>query len=157
MQKATLLVGIALMLAAAAARTETPATPAISNLSWISGAWTMSGKNGSLIEEYWTTPRAGMMLGMSRTVKGEKTIEFEFLRIEQRGDTLVYIAQPQGRPPTEFTASSMGNDEIVFSNLAHDFPKRIRYRRDGGDGLVARVEDETGKKGMDFPYRRAAR
>ena len=43
------------------------------------------------------------MLGMSRTVAGDKTVEFEYLRIEQRADGIYYVAHPKARcPGTDF-------------------------------------------------------
>jgi hypothetical protein len=126
----------------------------IMDLNWLAGTWTLQ-QDGRTTEETWLPPRAGMMLGISRTIAGDKTVEFEFLRIEQRGNDLVYIAQPGGQPPTEFRLDSSGNGDWVFANLKHDFPKKIRYRRAGDGSLVASVEDESGKKKIEFPYRKA--
>jgi hypothetical protein len=126
----------------------------LTSVNWLAGSWRME-KAGKMIEEQWTTPVGGMMLGVSRTVEMpiEKTVEFEFLRIEQRGDSLVYIAQPGGRPPTEFKLESATDSEVVFANLQHDFPKKIRYTRNTDGSVTARVEDETGKKAIAFPYK----
>jgi hypothetical protein len=128
----------------------------LGSLEWLSGSWSME-RQGTVIEEQWTAPRGGMMLGVSRTVKlsPEKTLAFEFLRIEQRGDSLVYVAQPGGHPPTEFKLESASENQFVFTNLQHDFPKRIRYTRNSDGSLTARIEDETGKNVVEFPYRAA--
>jgi len=125
----------------------------VEKLAWLSGAWKMES-NGRIIEELWTAPAGGMMVGMSRTVKNGKTVDFEYLRIQQREDGIFYIAQPGGRPATEFKLTSASESELIFENLQHDFPKRIRYRRNADGSLRARVEDETGKKGIDFSYAR---
>jgi hypothetical protein len=125
----------------------------IENLGWLAGTWQLES-NGKRIEEHWTTPAGGMMLGTGRTLANGKTIEFEFLRIEQRADGLVYIAQPGGQPPTEFRLASSDADEWVFANPRHDFPNRIRYRRTGEKSLTARIEDESGAKHIDFSYTR---
>lgn len=131
------------------------ATP-LANLNWLAGKWLVE-KNGKLTEEEWTSPRGGLMLGHSREIetKIDKTVAFEFLRIEQRGDTLVYVAQPGGRPPTDFTLSSATDKEFVFSNPQHDFPKVIRYRLNDDGSLTASVEDATGKKRFAYEYKRA--
>jgi uncharacterized protein DUF6265 len=123
----------------------------LNSLQWLSGSWKLEA-NGKLIEEHWTTPAGGSMIGMSRTVAKGQTVSFEFLRIEQRGDGLVYLAQPQGAPPTEFLLLQSTASEIVFVNPQHDFPQRIRYRRNQDGSVTARIEDESGKKGMDFNY-----
>ena len=85
------------------------------------------------------------MLGMHRDVRPDKKTSFEFLRIEKRGDTLVYLAMPGGQPPTEFPLKSSDASEIVFENLSHDFPQRILYWRKGAQ-LCARVEGLMGGK-----------
>jgi len=126
----------------------------IGNLSWLAGPWALDAK-GNHIEEYWTTPAGDTMLGLSRTTANGKTVEFEFLRIEQRPDGLVYIAQPEGRLPTEFRLAHSDGDEWVFANPKLDFPRRIRYRRMGPNSLIARIEDESGAKHVDFNYSRS--
>jgi hypothetical protein len=126
----------------------------INDLKWLTGSWRME-KTDRVIEEQWNAPTGGVMLAVGRTVKNGKLVEFEFLRIEQRGDSLVYLAQPGGQPPTEFALESMTPSEVVFANLLHDFPKRIRYKKNADGSVTARVEDDTGKKGQDFIYKQA--
>jgi hypothetical protein len=79
-------------------------------------------------------------------------IEFEFLRIVERDGGLVYVAQPNGRPPTDFVLTELTGDSATFENPAHDFPKTIRYAR-RGDGLEARVGD-GGQRSETFTFRR---
>jgi hypothetical protein len=83
---------------------------------------------------------------------------FEFLRIEARADGVYYVAQPKGKPPTDFKLARKDGETFVFENLAHDFPKRILYTRAGDDALVARVEGDAAskEKAEEFRYRRAA-
>ena len=47
-------------------------------------------------------PRGGSMLGMSRTVIGGKTVEYEFLRIALVDGTLAYVAKPSGQAEAPF-------------------------------------------------------
>ena len=149
MQHAALWCALALFVTAA------PAQPAesIDNLAWLAGDWKLEA-GGKVIEEHWTAPAGGTMIGMSRTVANGKTVSFEFLRVEQRGDGIVYLAQPQGKPATEFRLVRSAGGEWAFENPEHDFPKRILYRRNPDGSVTARIEDETGKKGVDFPYKR---
>ncbi len=91
----------------------------------------MSEVDGTRIEERWTSPAGGAMLGTNRTLRGGRMTGFEFLRIITREGRLVYVAQPGGRPPTEFPLAESGPDLLVFENQGHDFPKRLRYRRTG--------------------------
>jgi hypothetical protein len=125
------------------------------DLAFMAGCWTFD-RNGQTIEEHWLAPAGGTLLGVSRTVVGGKTVDFEFLQIRDLPEGLAYIARPSGQAETTFRIASSTAEEIVFENPAHDFPQRIRYRR-GKDTLHARIEGtKDGKtRGMDFPYARA--
>ncbi len=100
-------------------------------------------------------PAGKLMLGMSRTVS-QRGAFFEFLRLEARPDGVYYVAQPGGRPPTDFKLTSYSAGEAVFENLEHDFPKRILYRLDSPVDLTARVEGDAGSKEppQEFKYKR---
>ena len=94
------------------------------------------------------------MLAVSRTIKGDRMVAFEFLRIVEREGGLVYIAQPNGRPPTEFTLSAITADAATFENPSHDFPKVIRYTRRPDGTLEARVSDGA-QRAETFVFRRS--
>lgn len=122
-------------------------------MSWLAGAW--SGGSGPVsFEERWTAAAGGAMLAVSRTIKGDRMVAFEFLRIVERDGTLIYIAQPDGRPPTEFRLSAISPDSAMFENQAHDFPKVIAYAKKPDGTLEARVSD-GGRRGETFRFRRA--
>ena len=106
--------------------------------SWMAGSWTGSSA-GVKMEEHWTTADGSLMLGMHRDIAANGKTSFEFLRIEKRGDSLVFLAMPGGKPATPFAMKSITNDKIVFENKEHDFPQRILYWRNGAK-LCARVE-----------------
>jgi hypothetical protein len=146
---AATLIAIAVALIAAvgappAISAQAGTTASIESLAWMGGSWKGSlGK--AAIEEHWIQPAGKTMLAVSRTVVGDRTAAFEFLRIEERADGVYYVAQPQGRPPTDFKLTSVSGHSAVFENPQHDMPKIIRYRRDGTT-LVAEIEgDEKGK------------
>lgn len=134
-----------------AVQPQTRAT--ISDVGWLAGAW-QGGDGPMSIEERWTTPAGGAMLAVSRTIKGDRMVAFEFLRIVERNGSLVYIAQPSGRPPTEFALTQVSKESATFENPAHDFPKVIRYAKRSDGGLEARISD-GGQKGETFVFRRA--
>jgi hypothetical protein len=111
------------------------------DLDWLAGCW-RGGEGNVLIEETWTEPAVDRMLATGRTldVATGRTIAFEFLRIEARGDRLVYIALPRGRGETAFPATVMEKQRLRFENPEHDDPKVIEYRLDADGTLVTRVE-----------------
>jgi uncharacterized protein DUF6265 len=116
----------------------------IAQLAWLAGTWT--GADGPVaFQERWTSPAGGAMLAVSRTLKGDRMVAFEFLRIVERDGSLLYIAQPNGRPPTEFMLTSITGDSVTFENPMHDFPKVIRYSKRADGSLEARVSDGAQK------------
>lgn len=124
----------------------------IADVAWIGGNWV--GSSGAVtFEERWTPPAGEAMLAVARTIKGPRMVAFEFLRIIQRDGTLVYVAQPSGRPPTEFTLTAIDADSATFENPAHDFPKMIRYARRPDGSLEARTSGGA-EKAQTFTFRR---
>lgn len=125
-------------------------------LEWMGGCWTL--QSGPLrIDEQWSLPVGGMMLGLSRTVKQGRTVFHEFMRIETRQGVVTYTPRiGSSQTPVAFTLIKQTADEVVFENPAHDFPQRILYRRTS-DGLFARIEGSKGGKerAEDFPMQRA--
>lgn len=97
------------------------------------------------------------MLGVSRTVKGGKTVAFEFmqLKVNQEGK-LVYIALPSGQVETTFVVAARGEGTATFENLTHDFPQRVIYSAQPQQRLVARIEGtRSGRfRAIEFPMRR---
>src|SRR4029453_18050159 len=59
--------------------------------------WT-GGEDALSMEEHWTEPAGGILLGLHRDVKEGRTVLFEFLRIEETPDAVTYWASPKGRP-----------------------------------------------------------
>lgn len=148
-----------LLLLAAAAAGLLPAPPVrIDRIGWMAGCWESAGPR-RVVEEQWTRPRGGTMMGVSRTVMGDSTREYEFTRIVEREGALVFVADPSGQARTEFVARAATADSVAFENPAHDFPQRIVYRRAAaGDSLHARIEaTRDGQvRGADFRYARVA-
>jgi len=147
------------VLALAAAPSPTRAADTVEGrFRWLAGCW--AGTKGTTsFQEQWTAASPDLMLGMSFTNKPQKPTEFEFLRIETKAGAPTYIAQPQGAPPTPFALSEAdsGADSATFVNMAHDFPKRVAYKKVDATTLLASID--AGPKGslrIEFPMKRAA-
>lgn len=118
-----------------------PATGPLAPLAFIAGTWRSApDADGVVVEEQWTVPRAGSMLGTGRVTAGERTVFFEFLRVEATADGVAYTAMPRGGAATPFRLASSTGREAVFVNPEHDFPSRIVYRLADDGALVTRVE-----------------
>jgi hypothetical protein len=63
------------------------------------------------------------------------------------------VAQPGGRPPTDFKLTKWDGTEAIFENPQHDFPKRVLYRRLPDNVVVAKVDGGAGTKGQEFTFR----
>lgn len=149
--RAALLVG----LAASSAGAQSARPRATDGLAWMTGCWEWRSPRG-VVEEHWSATTGGTILGFSRSLRGDSITEFEFIRIYNAGDTLVYDARPARQPATEFRAVPPFEPAIVFANPAHDFPQRIIYRRVGADTMLARIEGTRNgqTRGVDFRYAR---
>ncbi|NUL82226.1 MAG: hypothetical protein HUU60_05815 [Armatimonadetes bacterium] len=134
----------------------TPAKAAIGDLAWLEGAWVGTRGTGGAIsfEERWSPPKGGAMLAVSRTVSRDRMSAFEFLRIVERDGGLVYIAQPNGAPPTEFVLSELSKTRAVFDNPRHDYPKRIVYELSEGGALTATIGYMKGGAPRKFEFKR---
>jgi hypothetical protein len=157
---ASRLASVVVIAAAASPLAVRPATvqspSPVARLAWLAGCWQQTGRNGQVVDEEWMAPRAGLMVGMGRTVRGDSVIEYEHLRIFSRAGHAIYHAEPSGQTPAEFSARSVTDTLVLFENPQHDFPQRIIYRRRGSDSLLARVEGSMNgrARGFDFPYAR---
>lgn len=122
---------------------------------WMTGAWARSDGE-SWADEYWTSPRGGIMIGASRSGKGEKLQFWEHMRIVKEGDGLVFIAIAGDQKPVRFVEAQRSNREIIFENKEHDYPQRIHYWRDGKQ-LKARISLIDGSKPVDYGFKMVRR
>jgi hypothetical protein len=138
----------ALIVGGCAAEAKPPAGHA-----WLSGYW-ISCADGQQTTETWSASRDGVMIGVN-FASGSGKPTWEFLRIGPSAGGLSLIATPSGQPPAEFPLSvaKSTDTKLVFENLAHDFPQRVIYAREG-EALTARIEGMMDGKleGMDWRF-----
>jgi hypothetical protein len=136
--------------------TQAPA-PRLESVSWLEGCWRDASPKRT-VDETWSAPRGGVMRGTGRTTRDGRVVDSEHVVLRADGEGLVYEAHPSGQPSAEFRSITIGERAIVFENPEHDFPQRIGYQRQEGDGLLAWIEGpvkgET--KRIEFRYRRVA-
>lgn len=161
---------LALPLLATTAQAAEPAAPApvasvtVADLAWMAGTWTGEAE-GSFVEEQWSAPAGGVMMGMYREVVGGKIGMYEFLALEPGPEGpilwlrhfnpgLVGWEDKEGAVAFHLVASKPG--EAAFDNRDPKKPARLIYRREGEDRLVAVLEKvKDGKPiSIDFVYRR---
>ncbi len=128
----------------------------VSNLEWISGHWEMV-KGERRTEEFWFSSTENILLGISKSVRGSKLIEHEFMSIEQdsSGD-IYYRAKPSSQPEASFKLIGQNDKKAVFENLQHDFSQRIIYEQSTSESLYTRIEGLNEGKLLiiHYPYRK---
>ncbi len=131
----------------------------IEDISFLEGCWEQNDPTSKLsATEQWMMPLADSMLGMSRTVRDYKLVGFEYMRIVNADEGIVFISKPsQNTEETSFRLMRSEKNQVVFENPNHDFPQRIIYKLSAPDKLDARIEGTMKGKfsGIDFPYKRA--
>ena len=129
----------------------------VDGLAWISGCWVAEqGDAGS--GEMWMAPAGAAVLGMSRTVRGGRTVAHEFMRIVEQGDALVFIAMPSAKPSASFRAIRVEPRHVTFENPDKDFPQRVIYESPDDATLIGRIEGqhEGRERRIHFPMKRVA-
>jgi hypothetical protein len=131
----------------------------LADFAWLAGCW-RGTVNQREFREHWMPLRGNLMLATGHTVAGNRTQDFEYIRLEPRGDGVFYVAAPSGQKEAAFRFAERtmdGTDAIyTFVNPEHDFPQRIVYRRGSEGWLYVHVEGKL--KGEErriiYPMRR---
>lgn len=110
----------------------------INELDWIIGKWTSTSGSESMTE-YWRK-EADVLIGEAWFISFDDTISTEQLKIITRGNDIFYIASPSDQMTTEFKLKQLNENEVLFENPDHDFPKKIYYKRISTDSLYAKIE-----------------
>ena len=146
-------------LAAARFALAADAPPArVADFGFMAGCW-QGGDAQTTMEEVWMRPAGGSMMGTSRVLAGGRTVFSEFVEVAEKPAGLVMtVALGIGKPGVPFTRIAAGADEVVFENPTHDFPQRIRYRKQSDTAVLARIEGvEKGQgKGEDYAFKKVA-
>ena len=147
-----------LLAALLAGCADVPVATGPGSIDWLAGCWRMERANG-YYEEIWLPPTSDGTLGVSREVRGGKTVMYEHLRVELRPDNVIaYVARPSGQAQAEFLARGHAPGSLVFENPQHDFPQRIEYRLVDPNAITATIQG-PGKNGqtktIEYPLQRA--
>src|SRR5436305_1226852 len=126
----------------------------LADVGFMSGCWRgQLPKGDGWIEERYSPPNAGMMLGTSHTVNGQSTKYFEFIEITEKDGEVEMTPLPAGKRSVSFRLVRLEGKKAVFENLEHDFPKRIIYQLKDDGSLLARIEGDKPEQAMDFPMK----
>ena len=143
-------------ISAAAAQEPAAPAPTIADLGWIAGCWEGGGGDTDF-QEQWMNPNGRTMIGMSRTVRNDTTLAFEFLRIHQEPDGIYYTSIPSGQEQASFKLVKFEAQKVTFENPDHDFPQKITYELDKKGNLSATIsgQDKGAYQRVEFPMLKA--
>ncbi|MGD9563711.1 MAG: DUF6265 family protein [Pyrinomonadaceae bacterium] len=151
---------VLLFSAAAASVAGQSAKIDVSTITWLPGCWERQGeRSGRRTLEQWTSAEGGSLFGVGRTIANGKAASWEFMRIEQSGESAIFSALlPGAKEATAFKLKSTKSGEVVFENLENDFPHRVIYRKGDEGKLNARIEGKMDgeERGIDFSFARVA-
>lgn len=114
----------------------------INDFAWLRGDWQRESSK-SITKESWRRVSETALEGSSSRVSkaSGETIFGESLLLAKMGSDIFYIAKvAENALPIPFKLVNFSETEAVFENPVHDFPQRIRYRRDGENAFTAIVE-----------------
>ncbi len=151
------LPGVAHAQSDAAPDSSPPETAELDAAAWLAGCWRVESPDGqNAAEEQWMAPRGGLMVGMSRSIRGGEARGYELLTIRVEDGALVYHAVPSGQKPTDFRARRVEDGRLEFVNPEHDFPQKIVYTRKGHDQAEAAVfgDADGSEPAFAIPYER---
>lgn len=133
----------------------------IREVDWLIGTWENKTEEGTFTETWIKTnneTKEGLeydrLEAKSTFIKNGDTL-FQEEVILFKMDKWIYSVmasnQNEGKA-TLFKATSVRNNELVFENPAHDFPKKITYKLVSKDSLYAEISGNG--KSQGFPFKK---
>lgn len=115
------------------------------NFNWLVGEWVRKNeKKGKETFEIWKKNSVSEYFGHGYTVKEKDTVQQEFIKLYYKDKKWNLEVELKGDPDiVTFKMTSYSSSAFICENKNHDFPKLIKYERNG-DKLNALV------KGDDF-------
>jgi len=132
---------------------KTGDTDVVDSLDWMAGAWRGELFGGPL-EEHWSGPRGGAMIGMSRMGAERERAMYEFMLIERKGDgVFLYLRHFRGglttgeKEPMRYKLTESGRYRAVFATENKKLSiATITYELAPSKMLVVRLEGERNGK-----------
>jgi hypothetical protein len=105
----------------------------LKKLQWLEGEWNRTNaKPGRSGIEKWKMNSSTEMQGWGISMRGTDTSFVEKLKIVVKDNNIYYVADvPENKAVVLFKLTKSNDNEFVFENPEHDFPKQITYTRDG--------------------------
>jgi len=133
---------------------------AVNDLAWMAGSW-YGHIDGEDIDEHWSAPAGGVMIGMFRWLKADRLHMVELLAIEPEDGGLVLRLKHFGQgligweekgTALDYPLVQAGPGEAIFERGGAFRATRFIYRRTG-DALVAIQENRKGDEITVYEFR----
>ncbi|MEO6232211.1 MAG: DUF6265 family protein [Ferruginibacter sp.] len=127
-------------------------------LNNLQGTWMMKTGKG-FIGESWKKINDSTLQSNGFMIKDGDTINAENVQLIKNKAGIFYIptvTNQNNQQPVTFRLTSSANNEFIFENPLHDFPKRIGYQLIANDSLIAWIDggkEQAGSRKM-FNYKR---
>lgn len=118
--------------------------------AWLVGTW--QEENKSAFEEWTVTDGFLSATSYKMDASGNRQVT-EVIKLIKKGKDFFYVpdvAGPQGE--VEFKITTLESDGFVAENPAHDFPKKIAYKKLDDQRLVATISGGT--KAIRYAFRK---
>jgi hypothetical protein len=122
-------------------------------VTWLIGSW-QAESGATTITETWVVASPITLEGRGVTrAKADGTVrDAEDLRLVAMGDGVFYVAKvAHNERPVAFRLTACSEGTLVFENPAHDFPRRLEYRRVDATRLAVHVSD-GGSRGFRLDF-----
>lgn len=137
-------------------RADAASCSRLASVAWLLGTWHAESRD-ALITETWVTVSDTTYegRGVTRSRADGSLRDAEDLRLVAMGDGVFYVAKvAHNERPVAFRLTSCSGGIFVFENPAHDFPRRIEYRRVDDARFEAHVSD-GGNRGFRLVFSRS--
>lgn len=124
----------------------------LQKMEWLVGNWEQKLPDG-IVSENWIKENDSTYSGKSYFIKEKDTVHLERIILTQKNETLLYIPTVSGQnndEPVTFTMTSDTENTFSFENPAHDYPKKITYKKVSPTSLIATISGtQQGKQSQE--------
>ena len=122
--------------------------------NWLLGNWQKTDSIGTLTES-WKTENDSTFSGTSYFVINKDTIHSESLELMEDSEHLIYTAAVIGQnddQPVPFQMTEIKDSLIIFTNPKSAFPRKIEYKLNKDDTILATISGKINKKESSESY-----
>jgi hypothetical protein len=133
----------------------------LSEVAWIAGTW-IGGAGDSFIEERWSQPVGGEMIGTFRMLESGEPVFYEFMRLATEPAGVVLQIKHFGADLTawedaaetvDFELDQATDNRAVFVSIKDGLPETLTYRRTN-EGLEVTLDKPAEGSTSTFAFRR---